>query len=81
MGGPDVQHRGGQSIFLHTLMDIFFFLQGPRPPQGTTWLRPCHLVKLHKQIPNSCLLFIGILFCAEMVGVWVWLRYFGKGSV
>ena len=42
MGGPDVQHRGGQSIFLHTLMDIYiFFLQGPRPPQGTTWLRPC----------------------------------------
>ena len=39
------------------------------------------LVKLHKQIPNNFLLFIGILFCVEMVGIWVWLRYFGKGSV
>ena len=39
------------------------------------------LVKLHKQIPNNFLLFIGIPFCVEMVGVWVWLRYFGKGSV
>ena len=34
MGGPDVQHRGGQSIFLHTLMDIFFFCRGHGPPKG-----------------------------------------------
>ena len=32
MGGPDVQHRGGQSIFLHTLMDIFFFFAGATAP-------------------------------------------------
>ena len=43
MGGPDVQHRGCQSIFLHTLMDIFFFFAGATaPPKGQRGSAPAH---------------------------------------
>ena len=34
---------GAELKFVYMLVDLFFFffLQGPRPPQGATWLRPC----------------------------------------
>ena len=41
-GGGAVQNLGAQIFFQPSLMEFFFFfLEGPRPPQDTTWLRPC----------------------------------------
>ena len=41
MGGPAVECWGGLFFFLHSLMGKKKFLQGPRPPQATMWLRAC----------------------------------------
>ena len=40
VGGPAVYGWGAELFFLPSLMGKNFFLQGPRPPQATMWLRP-----------------------------------------
>ena len=46
MGGRLSNVGEAHLFFLYSLMGIFFFffLQGPRPPQATMWLRPCTAV-------------------------------------
>ena len=57
MVGPDVQHRGGQSIFLHTLMDIYiYFCRGHGSPKGQRGSTPAPLVPndiQHLSLPSG----------------------------
>ena len=70
MGGPDVQHRGGQSIFLHTLMDIYFFFAGATAPPRDNVAPPLYINLPTQPSPSyesdmSCLV-IGFNMCGRV---------------
>ena len=65
-GGVDVQPWGAQSNFIPTLLDFFFF-QGPRPPQGTMWLRPRSWMSLRLQIMKKIVTFVERKFLKNII--------------
>ena len=50
---------GAQLILVYMLVDFFSFLQGPRPPQGATWLRPRSHDHSHQHLETPLALVTG----------------------